>query len=297
MIKGPFSYSGNKYRIWNKYLKPVMHKYQCVHEPFIGSGVCIYNSNGGGQGRDINPHVVVLHNVLKDPGLMDRVLSTYAEYFPEGCNAKDSYNKLRDDLNVLYMQHGLNNENAHMLYILIQMSFNSLFRFSSKGFNAAYVEKPFDPGRIEQHIKIAQDKNIDVVYGSYETLDLSKVDKQKDIIYFDPPYVASKFQYGGWTDQDEHTLLAYITMLDKEGYSFILSNTFAHRGETNDYLIEWSKAFNTYLIDMSYNAWAARVKAVEREDTTVEVIVTNINGAFPELVNAHDTKYKTDPIF
>ena len=126
-----------------------MHKYQCVHEPFIGSGVCIYNSNGGGQGRDINPHVVVLHNVLKDPGLMDRVLSTYAEYFPEGCNAKDSYNKLRDDLNVLYMQHGLNNENAHMLYILIQMSFNSLFRFSSKGFNAAYGEKPFDPGRIE----------------------------------------------------------------------------------------------------------------------------------------------------
>ena len=29
------------------------------------------------------------------------------------------------------------------------------------------------------------------------------VNKHKDIIYLDPPYIASKFQYGGWDVNDE----------------------------------------------------------------------------------------------
>ena len=38
---------------------------------------------------------------------------------------------------------------------------------------------------------------------------------------------------------------------------------------------------------MSYNAWASRVSSVEREDSTVEVIVTNIESSFSDLPNAH----------
>lgn len=43
-IKGPFSYSGNKYRIYKSHLSEVMYKFENIHEPFLGSGACIYNS-------------------------------------------------------------------------------------------------------------------------------------------------------------------------------------------------------------------------------------------------------------
>ena len=52
--KGAFSYSGNKYKIWKKYFSDVFSKYNKIHEPFCGSGVCLYNSNKGGIGIDID---------------------------------------------------------------------------------------------------------------------------------------------------------------------------------------------------------------------------------------------------
>jgi site-specific DNA-adenine methylase len=65
-IKGPFSYSGNKFRIWNKHLKEFFSSYDFIYEPFAGSAVCLYNSNKGGIASDVDRNVVALHNSLKD---------------------------------------------------------------------------------------------------------------------------------------------------------------------------------------------------------------------------------------
>ena len=64
-IKGPFSYSGNKYKIWKKYLRDYFSKFNRIHEPFLGSGTCLYNSSNGGIGIDIDSNVIKLHNSLK----------------------------------------------------------------------------------------------------------------------------------------------------------------------------------------------------------------------------------------
>ena len=288
IIKGPFSYSGNKYRIWNKYLKPVLSHYNKVHEPFVGSGVCMYNSNFGGTSIDIDPDVVALHNALNDLSLVDNVVDCYNSYFNNSTDMKESFLSLRADFNKSYNIGGCtNSSNVHMLYVLIQLSFNSLLRFGPNGYNVPYGAKEFDINRIQQHVDIVSNKDINVSLGSYSDLDLSKIDKDSDVIYFDPPYVASKFQYGGWNKTDEIGLLNYIDKLDSKGYKFILSNTFSHRGINNNELIKWSKGYNSKLIKMSYNAWASRVSSVEREDSTVEVIVTNIESSFSDLPNAH----------
>jgi DNA adenine methylase Dam len=295
MMKGPFSYSGNKFRIWKSYLKVVMDKYDKVHEPFIGSGVCVYNSKSGGMCTDVDEKVVMLHNALGDPTLSSRALEVYHVYFPNGISTKEGYDALRKVFNHDFTQRGLCQENIHMLYVLLQLAFNSLLRFGPNGYNVPYGEKSIDIKRIIDHADAFSKKEIIVSCGNYDSLDLNKVDMQKDLIYFDPPYVASKFQYGGWNDENEEQLLNYIDNLNNMGYSFILSNTFSHRGQINERLTNWSKAYNCRLIKMSYNAWSARVKSVETEINTVEVLITNLNWAFNELQcpHANDSYIKT----
>ena len=51
-IKGPFSYSGNKYKIYKAHLKPIFDEFDQVIEPFAGSAPLLYNAKGGGIGSD-----------------------------------------------------------------------------------------------------------------------------------------------------------------------------------------------------------------------------------------------------
>jgi DNA adenine methylase Dam len=273
-IKGPFSYSGNKFRIYKSTLSSYMSKFKRVHEPFLGSGVCLYNSENGGIGIDIDKNVIELHKSLFDINLLNNIKSTYNLYFPDGRN-KESYLKLRTDFNNSYRISGTNSDNVHMLHILVQLSFNSLLRFSKNGFNVPFGMKEVDFKRIKEHQKIAISKNLKFINGSYFDLDLSVVDKNEDLIYLDPPYIASKFQYGGWGKEDELKLLSYLDELNHNGYKFLLSNTFKHRDVVNEDLIEWSKNYKVNSVKMSYNSWAAAVSSVKYEDNTDEVIVFN----------------------
>jgi DNA adenine methylase len=288
MIKGPFSYSGNKWRIWNKYLNPVFSNYTKIHEPFLGSGVSLYNSNAGGIGIDCDPIVVELHNSLLDSELPFKVEQKYRNYFGDDVPTKDAFLTLRGDFNSQWKADGLTRDNIASLWVLGQLSFNSLLRFGPNGYNAAFGDKRLDLARIKQHVEIRETLPIEITVGSYLDLDLTQVSITDDLIYIDPPYVASKFQYGGWNGEDELRLLRWIDELSRLGYNWVLSNTFLHRGIENSDLIEWSKSYNSRLIKMSYNAWSARVKSVQREDDTVEVLITNIDSAFNDLAKAHE---------
>lgn len=72
-IKGPFSYSGNKFKIWKQHLVNPFSKYKKIIEPFAGSAVALYNSQEGGLGVDIDPNVFALHVSLKRPSYMGKV--------------------------------------------------------------------------------------------------------------------------------------------------------------------------------------------------------------------------------
>ncbi len=273
-IKGPFSYSGNKYKIMKAHLANTIKLANKIHEPFLGSGVCMYNSNSGGIGIDADTNVVALHNSLKSEGLTDRVQQCLYEYFPEGRN-EEAYLKLRKDFNEDWKKNGTNDNNAHMLHLLIQLGFNSLLRFSKNGYNVPFGRKEADIERIRLHQKIVEKLELNFIHGSYSDLLLDNVDKENDIIYLDPPYLASKFTYGGWNEPDEKALLEWIDSLNKDGYKFILSNTLSHRGVKNQRLIDWCEKYNTKPIDKKYNAWAAAVGSVSYENNTSEVIVSN----------------------
>lgn len=274
--KGPFSYSGNKYKIMKAHLAKTIASAGKIHEPFLGSGVCLYNSNLGGTGIDADANVIVLHRSLKSEGLADRVQDCLDEYFPEGRN-EEAYLRLRKDFNDDWKTNGTTDVNAHMLHLLVQLGFNSLLRFSKNGYNVPFGRKEVDVARIRHHQEIANRLDMEFVSGTYSDLDLSKVDMEKDIVYLDPPYLASKFTYGGWNEPEEIKLLEWIDSLDEKGYRFILSNTLSHRGVKNQRLTDWCSKHRVRPIDKKYNAWAAAVGSVEYEANTAEVIISNFN--------------------
>lgn len=74
IIKGLFSYSGNKYKIYKSHLIDIIKKFDKVHEIFLGSGVCLYNSNRGGIGIDIDSNIISLHNSLFDENLIPKII-------------------------------------------------------------------------------------------------------------------------------------------------------------------------------------------------------------------------------
>lgn len=275
MFKGPFSFSGNKSRIYKLYLQNTISKFSRVHEPFVGSGVCLYNSRGGGLGIDIDQNVVGLHNALAIEDFPKMVLDKYNQFFRDPDGRKDSYYKLRQDFNKSWKQEGLSQNNLDSLYILVQHSFNSLLRFGPNGFNVPWGDKKFDIQRIKEAQKIFLEKGIEVKHGDFRELDLDRIDRERDLIYIDPPYIASKYQYGGWTEKNDIEMFEWISLLDELDYKFILSNTLRHRGVENGLLHHFSEEYHTKVVKMTYNAWAARVKGVEKEWGTIEVLVSN----------------------
>lgn len=274
-IKGLFSYSGNKYKIFKEHLREIVLSYDYVVEMFAGSSPLVYNSKVSGYGVDMEPSIIFLHKSLSDLDILKKIEDVYSEFFPNGRNS-DGYYNLRNYFNKIFLTDGFVSSIAPHFHLLIQLSFNSLIRFGPNGFNVPFGRKNIDLTRIKEHMEIFNDKKLTFLNCSYLEFDLSVLNKEQTLLYFDPPYVASKYQYGGWNLEDEQTLLNYIDNIAKDGWNFILSNTFYHRGVRNQILEEWSKKYNTKTIDKKYNSWSASVKSVENEKNTIEVIISNI---------------------
>lgn len=275
-IKGPFSYSGNKFKIYKKHLHNITAKYDYIIELFGGSSPILYNSKHGGFMSDTDSVVCFLHTSLKNDDLLNRIKKTYGYYFPNGRD-RDGYLKLRKDFNEIYTKNGLIDYIDTHLHLLIQLSFNSLIRFGPNGYNVPFGRKEVDFKRIENHINIFNNKSIDIFNVSYVDAPISDYIDKKTLVYIDPPYVASNYQYSdGWTDEDEYNLLNYIDKLS-EKFDFVLSNTFYHRGKINKQLIDWSEKYKIKTIQKNYNSWTAAVESVKTEKSTVEVLISNIH--------------------
>lgn len=272
-IKGPFSYSGNKYKIYKAHLKPIFDEFDQVIEPFAGSAPILYNAKGGGIGSDTNKAVVFMHNSLKIDEIDKKMEEIYHFYFKNGLN-KDSYMELRSFFNEKWKLFGFFDEIAPHFLLLCQLSFNSLVRFSKNGYNVPFGMKKPDFNRVLIHSNISKSRNITIFELEYDKLDISLC--KNAIIYLDPPYIASKYQYNGWNVEDDVKLLEYIDNLNKIGRKFVLSNTLYHRGVKNEHLNDWISKYNVKYIDKNYNSWSAAVKSVKNYYKTCEIIVDNL---------------------
>lgn len=92
----------------------------------------------------------------------------------------------------------------------------------------------------------------------------------------DPPYLITTATYneqGGWNEEEERKLLAFLDRLNDKGIKFGLSNVLENKGKTNEILLEWSKKYIVHDLDKTYKNCNYQCK--NKDMTTREVFITN----------------------
>lgn len=251
--------AGNKYKLFNKIVPHLDNgdNFRLV-DLFGGSGVvslnCVYRDMFDEVWwNDKAEHLYGLHKWLKDGCSIDvDFLTGLNQSIPK---TKDSYIKLVD----LYNK----SKNIDLLYILHCRSNSNMMRFNKNDeWNMSYGERaPFYPERIKQHQQLL--KNITLYNEDFgdmiETL-LMEGDLTGTTVYVDSPYLGTIATYnegGGWTENDNTTLLDYCLTLRESGAKVVVSNVFQNRGNIHQELIDWCEnnddKFVVHHLDMCYN--------------------------------------------
>lgn len=171
----------------------------------------------------------------------------------------------KDNAGYLAMRTDYNYEdcsNYAYLYNLQCRSNSNMMRFSSKGFNVPFGERHCcDIERVKQHKELIKDvelRNLD--FGDMIEELLEGGDLSGTTVYSDCPYQFTTATYnesGGWSQNDNTSLLEYYLELYKAGAKVVISNVFENRGNVHQELIDWCELhkdkFDVHHLSISYN--------------------------------------------
>ncbi len=185
----PFlKWAGGKTQLLGRVLPQLPEKIKTYYEPFIGGGAVFFALANQKRFKravigDQNPALVEAYQTVRDePQALIELLEEHAHY------AKDQeyfYSVRAVDIESLSVV-----ERVARLMFLNKTCFNGLYRVNRKGqFNVPFgrYAKPrvLDEGRIMACSKALQ--GVKIVQGDFAAL--AKKAKERDAIYFDPPYV------------------------------------------------------------------------------------------------------------
>lgn len=224
-------------------------------------------------------YLIELYQLFQDisiDSLLAAIKERIARFNLSRTNA-EGYNALRAEYN--------RSKNVLDLFVLTCYSFNHQIRFNGKHeFNTSFgKERSSYNDAIERNLisfcTNLRKKNIILSAGDFRDFNFTRLEKG-DVVYCDPPYLITTGSYNDgkrgfkdWTRSDDEDLFSLLDKLNEQGIQFVLSNVFAHKGKTNDALIEWSKKYNVSYIDKTYSNCSYHFK--DRETKTVEVLITN----------------------
>lgn len=298
-IRSPFFYVGDKYKLMPQLLNYFPDEIDTFYDVFCGGGSASINVTAKNYYlNDINSYVIQLHTWLKEnsfkiDALISDLYKTINEYnlshSEYGINKtiielkneykktyfskynKEAYSKLRDDFN-------LDKANMNLLYLLLIYGFNHMIRFNNKGlFNLPVGNVDWNKN-VTNSIRAYSNwiRNAEnVVYSSedFEKFIRKNHYKDKDFVYFDPPYLITFSDYNKfWNEEEEVRLLILLDELDREGIKWGLSNMLRHKGKENRLLLEWSYKYNVYEISSNY---ISRFDNTKKSDSK-EIFVTNL---------------------
>jgi DNA adenine methylase len=276
MIKSPLNYTGNKFKLLNQII-PVFPKVQKFADVFCGGLNVGINADA-----DIifaNDRMIPLIEMYEYFQLhsIDEILSeieSVVSFYSLSKTNQDGFFKLRNDYNA--------NKDPLKLFVLSCYSFNNIIRFNNSfEFNSSFGK---DKGSFNKNIKTNLIEFVDrlqsktIVFSSrdFRELDYSSV----DLVYCDPPYLISNAMYndgkrcfGDWSKQDDQTLLQILDTVHQNGKMFALSNVIEHKGLVNEELKQWSKNYNTIVLNKTYSNCSYNLKT--KNEKTVEVLITN----------------------
>ena len=193
---------------------------------------------------------------------------------------KDRFLKLRQDFN------DKKNEDYYyyiMLYVLIIYSFNNQLRFNRAGkFNLPVGKRDFN-SKMEQKLSkfIDRLKSGDFTFTSkdFRNYDLDSLG-ENSFIYADPPYLITCATYneqGGWNEQTEKDLLAFLDKANEKGIRFALSNVLRSKGKENKFLLDWldNNKRKYKALKLDYNYANSNYHTKDRSSEAEEVLIIN----------------------
>lgn len=285
-IKSPMNYTGGKYKI----LEHIIPSFPSMMGNFVdlfagGLNVGINVQADTIYANDQITYLIELYEFFKNTPtdvilrqIKDRIVAFgLSQTNTEGYNAlRAEYKKSKSLLD---------------LFVLTCYSFNHQIRFNSKHeFNTPFgKDRSSYNDSIERNLILfcnaLHEKNIVLSTGDFRDFDFSYLAKG-DVVYCDPPYLITTGSYNDgkrgfkdWTDTEDSDLLSLLDKLNDKGIFFALSNVFAHKDQTNDTLIEWSKKYNVLYINKTYSNCSYHFK--DRSTKTVEVLITNYEWEEP----------------
>lgn len=301
-IQSPLNYTGGKFKLLPQILPLLPNEINCFVDLFCGGcNVGINVKSKSVVYNDLDEHLLYLYNTFKNldkdvtfdliyKTINDYQLSLVSENGYEFYNCESSkglgdYNrehflKLRKDFNDRKVEDYYY---YIMLYVIIVYAFNNQIRFNSKGeFNLPVGKRDFNRNmqeKLSAFIDRIQSQNCKFTCEDFRNFDVSKLGNS-DFVYVDPPYLITCATYneqGGWSEQDEIDLLAFLDRLTERNLRFALSNVLRSKGKENKILIEWlqknTERYNIHSLNYGYSNSNYQIK--DKESKSEEVLVTN----------------------
>ena len=209
-------------------------------EPFVGGGAMLFymlqrHSNiSSAVINDINEDLTTCYKVVKDSPseLVDSLAAIQKEYYSlkNDDMRKQFFLTVREEFNTKALDPI---RNTTLFFFLNRTCFNGLYRVNKSGlFNVPFgrYETPTicDPVTIYADSKLLQ--NVEILTGDYQQT-FEKANG-KTLFYFDPPYrplsnTSSFNDYAkeAFNDSEQERLKYFCDKVEKEGYSFMLSNS------------------------------------------------------------------------
>ena len=305
MIQSPLNYTGGKFKLLPQILPLFPKDINVFVDLFCGGcnvGINI-NSNRVIY-NDLNENLLCLYHTFKSldkESVLDWIyeiiekynLSLVSEngYDYYGCESskglgdynRDKFLKLRADFNERHAEGNFGDYYYVMLYVLIVYAFNNQIRFNSNGeFNLPVGKRDFNK-KMEQKlvafIDRIQAQNCIFTCCDFREFDTSALTSQ-DFVYVDPPYLITCATYneqGGWTEQAEKDLLAFLDGLHNKHIRFALSNVLRSKGKENRLLIEWlqKKPDKYTVIPLNYSYSNSNYQTKDKTSVSEEVLIIN----------------------
>lgn len=302
MIQSPLNYTGGKYKLLPQILPHFPDSIDVFVDLFCGGCNVGINVNANKViYNDVDEHLLYLYNTFKnldkqstfewiheiiDKYQLSDVSKNGYDYY--GCESgkglgdynREHYLKLRQDFNTKITEDYYY---YIMLYVIIVYAFNNQIRFNSKGeFNLPVGKRDFNKKMAEKlsaFIDVIQSQNCVFTCKDFRDFDISGLDGN-DLVYVDPPYLITCATYneqGGWNEQSEKDLLAFLDNLSANGIRFALSNVLRSKGKENRLLIDWlernGSRYKALNLDYSYSNSNYQTK--DKSSPAEEVLIVN----------------------
>lgn len=280
LIKSPFNYIGNKYRLLTQILPLFPQKCDVFYDIFCGGlDISINVSANKKIANDINHLLIEIMEYFKNNDyelVVDEINKTISTFNLSKDN-KESYYSFRDYYN--------SNKNPLYLYVLMCFSFNYQFRFNSSlnynnpsGTNRSSFN---DSLKKRLELFINEIKDVEFTNKNFKDFDYSQITID-DFVYCDPPYRSSVGSYNdgkrgfeGWGIEEDLRLFEILDNLNEKGIKFAMSNVLFNNGLKNRELEEWSKKYYVHTLKVNYDNSNYQRKNIYK---TKEVLITNYKG-------------------